>query len=134
MHKNTFLVYVQSFNVGCMATTLYCHILYCTVWKLIYFPITGTKVGDPEELSTLDEIFCTDRVGPLKIGSIKSNLGHSEAASGLCCLAKVRHTIFCQLCVIDSLAISFGAYLKIAAKFCITPSLCFVHNLEKTWI
>ncbi|VVC88813.1 unnamed protein product [Leptidea sinapis] len=50
---------------------------------------TGTKVGDPEELKAIDEIFCTGRSEPLKIGSIKSNLGHSEPASGLCSIAKL---------------------------------------------
>lgn len=51
---------------------------------------TGTKVGDPEECHTLDEIFCKGRNGkPLPVGSVKSNLGHSEASSGLCSVAKV---------------------------------------------
>ncbi|XP_068623798.1 fatty acid synthase-like [Battus philenor] len=50
---------------------------------------TGTKVGDPEELRAIDEVFCTGRSEPLMIGSIKSNLGHSEPASGLCSIAKL---------------------------------------------
>lgn len=50
---------------------------------------TATKVGDPEELNALDAVFCTGRSAPLKIGSVKSNMGHSEAASGLCSVSKV---------------------------------------------
>ncbi|XP_023313670.1 fatty acid synthase-like [Trichogramma pretiosum] len=50
---------------------------------------TGTKVGDPEEVNALDRVFCTGRKDPLWIGSIKSNLGHSEPASGLCSVAKI---------------------------------------------
>ncbi|KAK0096040.1 hypothetical protein PV326_006670, partial [Microctonus aethiopoides] len=50
---------------------------------------TGTKVGDPEELNAIDSIFCTGRENPLKIGSVKSNLGHAEPASGMCSVAKV---------------------------------------------
>ncbi|KAJ8679083.1 hypothetical protein QAD02_014870 [Eretmocerus hayati] len=50
---------------------------------------TGTKVGDPEEMNALDKVFCTGRSKPLLVGSIKSNLGHSEPASGLCSIAKV---------------------------------------------
>ncbi|XP_046963779.1 fatty acid synthase-like [Vanessa cardui] len=50
---------------------------------------TGTRVGDPEELKAINEIFCTGRSEPLMIGSIKSNLGHSEPASGLCSVAKL---------------------------------------------
>jgi fatty acid synthase, animal type len=51
---------------------------------------TGTKVGDPEESRTLDEIFCKGRNGkPLPVGSVKSNMGHAEATSGACSIAKV---------------------------------------------
>lgn len=51
---------------------------------------TGTIVGDPEECLTLDTIFCKGRnKRPLPVGSIKSNMGHSEATSGICSIAKV---------------------------------------------
>ncbi|KAI8423490.1 hypothetical protein MSG28_012604, partial [Choristoneura fumiferana] len=50
---------------------------------------TGTKVGDPEEVNAIDELFCESRATPLLIGSVKSNMGHAEAASGLCSIAKV---------------------------------------------
>ncbi|XP_047538488.1 fatty acid synthase-like [Vanessa atalanta] len=50
---------------------------------------TGTKVGDPVELNVIGDIFCTGRSDPLMIGSVKSNLGHSEPASGLCSIAKL---------------------------------------------
>lgn len=55
---------------------------------------TGTKVGDPEEINALDRVFCTGRKEPLWLGSIKSNLGHSEPASGLCSIAKVHNDQF----------------------------------------
>lgn len=50
---------------------------------------TGTRVGDVEEANTVDRIFCTNRKIPLKIGSVKTNLGHAEPASGICSIAKV---------------------------------------------
>ncbi|XP_037041706.1 fatty acid synthase-like isoform X2 [Bradysia coprophila] len=50
---------------------------------------TGTVVGDPEECIALDNIFCKNRKSPLLVGSIKSNVGHSESSSGLCSIAKV---------------------------------------------
>ncbi|XP_052751948.1 fatty acid synthase-like [Galleria mellonella] len=50
---------------------------------------TGTQIGDPEELIAIDEIFCTGRSEPLMIGSVKSNLGHTEPSSGLCSIAKM---------------------------------------------
>lgn len=43
---------------------------------------TGTKAGDPQEVNTICDVFCKDRNTPLKIGSVKSNMGHSEPASG----------------------------------------------------
>lgn len=50
---------------------------------------TGTKVGDPQEINSIADIFCKNRKGPLLIGSVKSNMGHSEPASGLCSIAKI---------------------------------------------
>ncbi|KAK2585487.1 hypothetical protein KPH14_010141 [Odynerus spinipes] len=54
---------------------------------------TGTKVGDPEEVLAIDQAFSPGRTTPLKIGSVKSNLGHSEPASGLCSIAKAIITL-----------------------------------------
>lgn len=50
---------------------------------------TGTKVGDPQEVNSIADFFCKNRKEPLLIGSVKSNMGHSEPASGLCSLAKM---------------------------------------------
>jgi fatty acid synthase len=44
---------------------------------------TGTKAGDPQEVNTICDVFCKGRKGPLPIGSVKSNMGHSEPASGI---------------------------------------------------
>ncbi|GFW74404.1 fatty acid synthase [Trichonephila clavipes] len=43
---------------------------------------TGTVVGDPVEVSAIADVFCPGREEPLWIGSVKSNMGHAEAASG----------------------------------------------------
>lgn len=50
---------------------------------------TGTVVGDPEECKALDNVFCKNRRDPLLVGSVKSNIGHSESASGACSITKV---------------------------------------------
>ncbi|XP_076763351.1 fatty acid synthase 1 [Xylocopa sonorina] len=50
---------------------------------------TGTKAGDPQEVNSIANLFCKGRKGPLLLGSIKSNMGHSEPASGLCSIAKL---------------------------------------------
>lgn len=48
---------------------------------------TGTRVGDAVELRALGAVFA-DRDEPLPVGSAKSNIGHTEATSGLVGLIK----------------------------------------------
>jgi fatty acid synthase len=47
------------------------------------------QVGDLEELKAITLAFCKDRKTLLLIGSVKSNIGHTEGASGLCSIIKV---------------------------------------------
>ncbi|KAK8054299.1 hypothetical protein PG996_013600 [Apiospora saccharicola] len=46
---------------------------------------TGTPVGDPIEVAAIGEVFAATRSAsnPMLIGSIKSNMGHSEPSSGI---------------------------------------------------
>ncbi|XP_036139330.1 fatty acid synthase-like [Monomorium pharaonis] len=39
---------------------------------------TGTKVGDPQEVNAIQNVLCKNRETPLMIGSVKSNLSHTE--------------------------------------------------------
>ncbi|KAL4916483.1 hypothetical protein BDW62DRAFT_186074 [Aspergillus aurantiobrunneus] len=52
---------------------------------------TGTKAGDPVEVAAIGSVFGAGRTSqrPLLLGSVKSNLGHTEAASGLAAIIKV---------------------------------------------
>lgn len=49
---------------------------------------TGTKIGDPIEVSALQNTVARDRIGTCYLGSVKSNLGHLESAAGIAGLIK----------------------------------------------
>lgn len=57
---------------------------------------TGTQVGDAAEMRSVVDIFAPDNARrkrsveqPLYVGSVKANIGHGEAASGVMSLAKL---------------------------------------------
>ena len=50
---------------------------------------TGTPLGDPIEVMALARVLCQDRREPLYIGSVKTNVGHLDAAAGVAGLMKV---------------------------------------------
>ncbi|MFB7086533.1 SDR family NAD(P)-dependent oxidoreductase [Streptomyces sp. NPDC056296] len=51
---------------------------------------TGTPVGDPIEAAALGAVLGADRTGgqPLRVGSVKTNVGHLEGAAGITGLVK----------------------------------------------
>ncbi|WNO11561.1 beta-ketoacyl synthase N-terminal-like domain-containing protein [Teredinibacter sp. KSP-S5-2] len=52
---------------------------------------TGTKLGDPIELEALSAVFKekTDKKNFCGLGSVKSNVGHTSGAAGVCSVQKV---------------------------------------------
>ena len=55
---------------------------------------TGTAVGDPIETKSFGNVFASEkRKEALKIGSIKSNIGHLEGAAGVAGLIKLALSI-----------------------------------------
>ena len=52
---------------------------------------TGTPLGDPMELQALGEVFrgTSSKQGPVRVSSVKANIGHTETASGIAGLLKV---------------------------------------------
>ncbi|XP_018317046.1 fatty acid synthase, partial [Mycetomoellerius zeteki] len=49
---------------------------------------TATIAGDPPEINAIYNAFCKNRKTPFMVGSVKSNLGHTEPASGFNQIAK----------------------------------------------
>jgi acyl transferase domain-containing protein/acyl carrier protein len=69
---------------------------------------TGTALGDPIELRALGQVFAArDGLPPVGLGSVKTNVGHLESASGLAGLVKVilalRHELIPKHLHIDTL-------------------------------
>lgn len=49
---------------------------------------TGTRIGDPAEAAALGQIFAQRRDDPVRVGSVKTNIGHAGAAAGIAGLIK----------------------------------------------
>ncbi|MDB5371068.1 MAG: amino acid adenylation protein, partial [Roseomonas sp.] len=50
---------------------------------------TGTPLGDPIEMEAVEAVFGRGRAAPLRVGSVKTNLGHLETAAGMAGVVKV---------------------------------------------
>ncbi|WP_077089538.1 type I polyketide synthase [Mycobacterium rhizamassiliense] len=49
---------------------------------------TGTEIGDPIEARALGDIFCGRGDRPVRLGSVKTNIGHTGSAAGIAGLLK----------------------------------------------
>ncbi|CAF3116224.1 unnamed protein product [Rotaria sp. Silwood2] len=56
---------------------------------------TGTQLGDMIELTALSEVYFNEKIQrPIAIGSVKSNIGHVDAAAGVAGLIKTTLTLY----------------------------------------
>ena len=58
---------------------------------------TGTPLGDPIEVMAIARILCQNRTKPLYLGSVKTNIGHLDAAAGIAgimkCVLALQHEV-----------------------------------------
>lgn len=75
------------------------------------------QAGDPQEVNALSDVFCNGRSSPLLMGSVKSNMGHAEPASGLCSIVKVKVTIAFRLYMLMTFFLAFCVLISLPNFF-----------------
>jgi polyketide synthase PksM len=90
---------------------------------------TGTKLGDPIELEALSTVFKarTDRRNYCAIGAVKSNIGHTSAASGIAGVQKV------LLCMKHQTLVPTLNFKKHNAHFDFEDSPFYVNTQLQPW-
>ena len=88
---------------------------------------TGTNLGDPIEVSALAEAICEKKSTTLKIGSVKTNIGHLEAAAGIASLIKV------SLCLNHKKLVPSLNYAQINKKISLADGKIAVQTSLEPW-
>lgn len=88
---------------------------------------TGTNLGDPIEVSALCEAICEKKSTTLKIGSVKTNIGHLEAAAGIASLIKV------SLCLDHKKLVPSLNYVQLNKKISLADGKIAVQTSLEPW-
>ncbi|MDE1462573.1 PfaD family polyunsaturated fatty acid/polyketide biosynthesis protein [Spartinivicinus poritis] len=90
---------------------------------------TGTSLGDPIEIQGLNRAFkaSTAKIQYCALGSVKSNMGHAEAAAGICGLTKAILQLHHKTRVKTLHAEAINPYLDLAS------SPFYIQQTTETW-
>lgn len=75
---------------------------------------TGTSLGDPIEIAGLSKAFADVPLQSCAIGSVKSNIGHAEAAAGIAGISKILLQLKHRMLVPSLHSTTLNPYLKMA--------------------
>jgi polyketide synthase PksN len=75
---------------------------------------TGTSLGDPIEIAGLSKAFAEVPLQSCAIGSVKSNIGHAEAAAGIAGISKILLQLKHRMLVPSLHSTTLNPYLKMA--------------------
>ncbi|WP_442806827.1 amino acid adenylation domain-containing protein [Streptomyces sp. NBC_01750] len=89
---------------------------------------TGTALGDPIEIQALQQVFATaDRSEPCAIGSVKTNIGHTDATAGVAGLIKA------ALCLHHGEMVPSLNFESPNPEMGLDPGLFYVNTQSKQW-
>ncbi|MDJ0840058.1 MAG: amino acid adenylation domain-containing protein [Acidobacteriota bacterium] len=88
---------------------------------------TGTSLGDPIEFDALNQAFDTDEQGFCALGSVKSNMGHTDAAAGIAGLIKA------VLCLEHKTLVPSLNYEQPNPQIDLENSPFYVNTETRTW-
>nr|WP_256106154.1 non-ribosomal peptide synthetase/type I polyketide synthase [Streptomyces sp. ODS05-4] len=89
---------------------------------------TGTALGDPIEVQALQQVFATaERAEPCALGSVKTNIGHTDATAGVAGLIKA------ALCLHRGELVPSLNYESPNPEMGLDPGLFYVNTETKAW-
>lgn len=92
---------------------------------------TGTKIGDPIELTALEEVYQSS-TEPLNLGSTKANIGHLDNAAGIASF--IKSILICHTNIIPPQIHCGNPILSDKSPFKISPAQTVIKTLGDTLV